>query len=115
MLHNYEAVQGYWKEIVVVISIIIAVKIAYEIRLAGRFISKVLSDDWFSAAHKYSKVLILVPSLLFRFGERRLNAARYIVELEILMPAGPSSPPTTSTTSPSRAAQNMTRKSSLNF
>ncbi|MGP0042628.1 MAG: hypothetical protein ACLPJW_18295, partial [Rhodomicrobium sp.] len=43
----------------------------------------------FSAAHMYSKVLILVPSLFFKFGERRLNAARYIVELEILMPAEP--------------------------
>jgi hypothetical protein len=91
MFDVYQSVSENWRIIALLASIATAVKIIYDIWLGTNFITRVLSEPpigWLGAAYKLAKAFVLVPSLLTSFGGRRLHAARYITELEILKPAG---------------------------
>src|SRR5215470_6251746 len=71
------------------LAIIGFIKIGYDVLKGGRFIAQVLSDVPITPVQAYRKMLTAIwhaKALVIDFKAQRLAAARYIAELEILMP-----------------------------
>src|SRR5215475_15142245 len=80
---------AYKGRIAIALGVIGFIKIGYDVLKGGRFIAQVLSDVPITPVQAYRKMLTAVwhaKALVIDFKAQRLAAARYIAELEILMP-----------------------------
>jgi hypothetical protein len=86
---NLSSIWEYKGHIGLVLGGITIAKIGYDVRKGGRFIAHVLSDVPVTRVQAYRKMLTAfrhAKTLVIDFKAQRLAAARYIAELEILLP-----------------------------